>query len=332
MINLPKITDLDVTSKKVLVRADLDIDVTETYRLEALLSTLKYLSSKSSKIIIIGHRGRPEGKIVDELKMKPVEDELRKIATGIEFEVLENLRFDPGEEGNDSEYAKKLASLGDFYVNEAFASSHRDSASITGLPKLLPHSAGIRFIEEVNNLSRAFDNPKRPVLFVIGGSKKDKLGYIEELKKIADKILIGGRIPEYYGDKALESVRIANEGNKLIIANLIMDKEDITIHSIEKFEEEIKKGGTIVLAGPMGRYEDEGHRQGTERIFKAVAGSSAFKITGGGDSLAVLSIYNLKDKFDWVSVGGGAMLEFLAKKTLPGIEALESANVKEEGG
>lgn len=324
MINLPKLTDLDVAYKRVLVRADLDIDVTETYRLEALLPTLKYLSSKSSKIILIGHRGRPQGKIVEELKMKPVEDELRKIAVGIEFEVLENLRFDPGEEGNDLEYAKKLASLGDIYVNEAFASSHRDAASITSLPKLLPHAAGLRFIDEVNNLSKVFENPKRPVLFVVGGSKKDKLDYIEELKKVADKILVGGRLPEYYGDKALGSVRFTNDSDKLIIANLIMDKEDITIHSIEKFEEEIKKAGTIVLAGPMGKYEDEGHRQGTERVFKAVASSSAFRVTGGGDSLSVLSIYNLKEKFDWVSVGGGAMLEFLALKTLPGIKALEA--------
>ena len=112
-------------------------------------------------------------------------------------------------------------------------------------------------------------------------AKKDKLDYIEGLKTIADKILVGGRLPEYYGDKALESVRVAGSEDKLIIANLIMDKEDITIYSIEKFEEEIKKAGTIVLAGPMGKYEGKGHRQGTERIFNAVAGSSAFKITGG---------------------------------------------------
>ena len=338
-MNLPKVTDLDVVNKKVLVRVDLDIDVGENYRLHAILPTLKYLSSKSSKIILIGHRGRPEGKVVDELKMKPVEEELRKIAEGIEFEMLENLRFDPGEEKNDLEFTQKLASLGDAYVNEAFGNSHREHASIVGLPKLLPHAAGIRFIEEVNNLSKVFDNPKRPVLFIVGGSKRDKLDYIEDLKKVADKILVGGRLPDYMGDNTV-SVRSLDEGQKMIVANLIMDKEDITIHSIEKFEEEIskassddvKKSGTIVLAGPMGKYEDNGHRQGTERIFKAVAASNAFKITGGGDSLSVLSIYNLKDKFDWVSVGGGAMLEFLAKRTLPGIKALESANVSGEGG
>ena len=332
MINLPKVTDLDVTNKKVLVRADLDIDIGENYRLEALLPTLKYLFSQSSKIILIGHRGRPEGKVVEELEMKPVEDELRKIAKGIEFEMMENLRFDPGEEANDPEYAKKLSLLGDIYINEAFASSHRDAASITGLPKLLPHAAGFRFIKEVENLSKVFDNPKRPVMFIVGGSKKDKLDYIEGLKPIADKILVGGRLPDYLGDEALTSIKLRTQSEKLIVGNLTQDKEDITLNTIERFEEEIDKAGTIVLAGPMGKYEDEGHRQGTERIFKAVASSSAFKITGGGDSLSVLSIYDLKDKFDWVSVGGGAMLEFLAKKTLPGIEALESANLNMEGG
>lgn len=331
-MDLPKLTDLDVSNKKVLVRADLDVDVTESYRLEALLPTLKYLSSKSSKIILIGHRGRPEGKVIKELKMKPVEDELRKIALGIEFEILENLRFDPGEERNDLKYAQKLAFLGDCYINEAFASSHRNAASITSLSGLLPHAAGIRFVEEVNNLSKVFESPKRPVLFIIGGSKKDKLDYIGEIKNIADKILIGGRLPEYLGDESLISVKLRTENEKVIIGNLTQDKEDITLNTIERFTEEIGRAGTIVLAGPMGKYEDEGHRQGTERIFKAVAGSSAFKITGGGDSLSVLSIYDLKDKFDWVSVGGGAMLEFLAKKTLPGIKALESASLNKDGG
>lgn len=321
-MNLPKVTDIDFSGKRVLVRADLDIDIGENYRLEALAPTLKYLSSKASKITIIGHRGRPEGKVVEELKMKPVEEELRKIAEGIEFEVLENLRFSPGEEANDIEFAKELASKGDFYVNEAFATSHRNSASITLLPTLLPHAAGLRFIEETENLSKVFENPARPVVFVVGGSKDDKREYIKNLEAFADTILVGGRLPEYYGDLALESVRKIDNQDKVIIANLNQDKEDITLNSIGRFEKEIEKAGTLVLAGPMGRYEDEGHRQGTERIFKAAASSSAFKVVGGGDSLSVISMYSLKDKFDWVSVGGGAMLEFLSKKTLPGIDVL----------
>ena len=326
-MNLPKLTDLDVANKKVLVRADLDIDVGEDYRLCALLPTLEYLSSKSAKIILLGHRGRPEGKVVEKLKIKPVEDELRKITSGISFEILENLRFNPGEEKNDTEYAKSLALLGDVYVNEAFANSHREHASIVGLPKLLPHAAGFRFALEVENLSKVFDNPKRPVLFIVGGSKKDKLNYIENLKSIADKILVGGRLPDY-----LQDTRYPIPDTKIIVANLLPDKEDLTINSIEKFEEEIKKAGTIVLAGPMGKYEDKGHRQGTERIFKAVAASSAFKIAGGGDTEKAVEVLNLSKEFDWVSLGGGAMLEFLAKGTLPGIKALESANVNKEGG
>ena len=317
MINLPKLTDLDVSNKKVLVRADLDIDVTETYRLEALLPTLKYLSSKSSKIILIGHRGRPDGKVVEEFKMKPVENELRKIASGIPFEILENLRLDPGEEANDLEYAKNLALLGDVYVNEAFGNSHRDHASIVGLPKLLPHAAGLRFVEEVNNLSKVFDNPKRPVLFIVGGVKKDKLDYIDNIKSIADKILVGGRLPAYLQDTGYLIL-----DTKIIIANLLPDKEDITINSMIKFEEEIAKAGAIVLTGPMGKYEDPGHRQGTVRIFKATANSKALKIAGGGDTELAISLLELRGQFDWISVGGGAMLEFLAKRTLPGIEAL----------
>lgn len=321
-MNLPKITDIDVAGKKVLVRADLDIDIGENYRLEAILPTLRYLSSQSSKITVMGHLGRPNGKFAEDLKIAPVADALKKIADGIEIEVLENLRFDPGEEVNDISYAQQLASKGEVYINEAFASSHRDSASITTLPGLLPHAAGMRFIEEVENLSKVLENPARPVVFVIGGSKDDKKEYIKALEQFADKILIGGRLPEYYGDQALESIRNVSNDSKTVMANLIQDKEDITLNSIERFEKEIEKAGTLVLAGPMGRYEDEGHRQGTERIFKKAASSKAFKIVGGGDSLSVLSIYSLKDKFDWVSVGGGAMLEFLSKKTLPGIDAL----------
>lgn len=317
MINLPDLTGLDVANKKVLVRADLDVDIGENYRLGALLSTLKYLSSKSSKIILLGHRGRPGGKVVEELRMKPVEDELRKIANGINFEVLENLRFDPGEEANDLNYAKKLASLGDCYVNEAFANSHREHASIVGLPKLLPHAAGFRFAQEVENLSKVFDKPKRPVVFIVGGSKKDKLDYIDDLKGLADKILVGGRLPEY-----LQGTGYSILDTKIIFANLLPDKEDLTISSMIKFEEEIEKAGTIVLAGPMGRYEDEGHRQGTERVFKAVAASSAFKIAGGGDTEKALQVLDLSKGFDWVSLGGGVMLEFLTRGTLPGIEAM----------
>ncbi len=328
MINLPKVTDLKVSGKKVLLRLDLDTDPDPNdLRIKASEETLNYLKGKNSQIIILAHKGRPDGKVDKSLSLLPFQPIFDKWEAKLE----ENLRFDPGEEVNDLEYARKLASLGDVYINEAFGNSHRKHASIVGLPKLLPHAAGFRFIEEVENLSKVFDpstgsGPRRPVVFIIGGSKKDKLDYIEDLKKVADKILIGGRLPDYLQDTGYSIL-----DTKIIIANLLPDKEDMTINSMIKFEEEIQKAGTIVLAGPMGKYEDDGHRQGTERIFKAIVGSKAFKIAGGGDTELAINLLAINYQFDWISVGGGAILEFLAKKSLPGIKALESANVNTEG-
>ena len=330
MINLPKLTDLDVANKRVLLRLDLDTEPNSNdLRIKASVETLNYLKDNGAEIIIIGHRGRPDGKFDENLSLKPFE----KIFDKWGAEVKENLRFNLGEEANDMGYAKKLALLGDVYINEAFASSHRDSASITGLPKLLPHAAGLRFEKEIENLSKVFDEPRRPVVFIVGGSKKDKLDYIEGLKAVADKILVGGRLPEYMGDEALESVRQRSEIEKILIGNLTQDKEDITLNTVERFEIEIEKAGTIILAGPMGKYEDEGHRQGTERVLrKVIENREAYKVAGGGDTIAALNTLSLSQDFSWVSVGGGAMLEFFVNKTLPGIKALESVNVNKEGG
>lgn len=327
-MDLPKLINLDVYGKRVIVRADLDVDVTvpdEEFRLKALVPTLKYLTENKANVIIIGHKGRPNGVKVESLSLTGFAPVLGKlVGKEIVFEgpgeivLKENLRFDPGEETNDPEFAKKLAALGDVYINEAFGNSHREHASMVGISKLLPHAAGFRFIKEVENLSKVIENPRRPLLFIIGGSKKDKLDYINSLKKTADKILVGGRLPEYLE----QDTRYSILDTKILVANLMPDKEDLTINSIEKFEEEIKKAGTIVLVGPMGKYEDPGHRQGTEKIFKAVADSSAFKVAGGGDTEKAIMTLSLSNGFDWISVGGGAMLEFLTKKTLPGIEAL----------
>ena len=324
-MNLPKIEDLDIQNKKILLRADLDIDVSKdgAGRLEALLPALNILAQKVSKITIIGHKGRPKGKELKELSLDTVSVALEKLLVqewgeekvkNIDLEVSENLRFDSGEIENDEHYAEHLAEEHDIYINEAFAASHRKHASITRLPKLLPSAAGIRFIEEVENLEKVLKDPKRPVLLIIGGIKKDKLDYLEDFKKFADKILVGGRLPEYLPEDL--------ENKQLVVAKLIMDKEDITIHSIEKFEEEIGKAGTIVLAGPMGKCEEEGHMTGTERVYKAIANSQAYKVAGGGETQKTISILGLTEKFDWISIGGGASLGFLAKGTLPGIEAL----------
>jgi phosphoglycerate kinase len=348
MVNLPKLEDLDITGKRVIVRADLDVDVSEgvvPLRIKALKLTLDYLLGKQCKVIVIAHKGKPKGTFIKELSLREVSETLSSsIGKKIDFcdevvgksvkekagklnpgeiLVIENLRFDLREEEGDLGFAQEIASLGECYINESFAESHREVSSIVKIPELLPHGAGLRFIDEVRNLSRVLDNPKRPLVMVISGVKEDKLSYMESLSKIADKILIGGRLPDFIDRENSDIQLPRSDDEKIIVAQLNQDKEDITIRSIEKFEEEIGKGGTVVVSGPLGKFEDEGHRLGTERVFKAtVANKNAFKVAGGGDTESAISILKMEAQFDWVSVGGGAMLEYLAKGTLPGIQAL----------
>jgi len=324
-MRLPDIKDIDIKNKKVLIRADLDLGTSikgGKERLKTLFETLLFVLKKAEKTIVLGHRGRPKGKCVEDLSMRPVSKKIEELlleevgkekVDSFNLYVVENLRFNPGEEENDLEYAKTLAEHGDIYINEAFSASHREHASIVTLPKLLPHAAGFHFQKEVENLSKLLDDPQRPVLVVVSGVKKDKLKYLKDLKRFADKILVGGRLPEYLGEI---------EEEKLLVANLIADKEDITVRSIEQFEKEIKSAKTIFLAGTLGKFEEEGHALGTKRILTAVSESGAFKVAGGGDTQKAIKLFNLDSKFDWISSGGGASLEFLAKGTLPGIEAL----------
>jgi phosphoglycerate kinase len=314
-MELPKLQDLDVAQKKVLVRADLDFDPedTENLRFKTLIPTLDYIKKKGGDIILIGHKGRPQGRFDENLSLKPFQKVFEKWGA----HVLENLRFDPGEEANDENFAKSLAVQGDVYVNESFAASHRVHTSIVGLPKYLPHAAGLRFVAEVANFEKVLENPRHPLVIIISGFKDDKLSYIPNFMSFADRILIGGRMPDYIHDTSL-----LRSNEKVFIAGLVSDKEDITMNSIEKFEIEIGGAGTIVVAGPLGKFEEEGHRQGTSRVFTKIAESSAYKVAGGGDTVAAINLLGLADKFDWMSVGGGAMLTFLAKGTLPGITAL----------
>ncbi|OGM27985.1 hypothetical protein A3D00_04555 [Candidatus Woesebacteria bacterium RIFCSPHIGHO2_02_FULL_38_9] len=318
-MNLPKVSDLDlpagkagVSGKRVIVRLDLNAspDLNDL-RIRSSEETLNYLKSKNAKITIIAHKGRPNGVQDNNLSLKP----FQKIFDRWGAKVEENLRFDPREEENDPKFAEELSKLGDFYVNEAFGASHREHASIVGIPRFLPHAAGFRFIEEVENLSKVLENPQKPVVVIISGIKEDKVEMAKELAQKFDRILVGGKLPVYFGNSNPNP-------EKMIIGNLSGDGEDITLDTIEKFKEEISKAGTIVLAGVPGKYEDPGHKQGTKEVFEAVANSKIFKVAGGGDTEAAISMLNLTDKFDWISVGGGAMLEFLAKRTLPGIKAL----------
>ncbi|MEK7497770.1 MAG: phosphoglycerate kinase [Patescibacteria group bacterium] len=346
MLNLPKLSDFDLKGKRVILRVDIDVPFEKTVnetgasnykivdftRINTWKPTVKYLLQKEvEQVILIGHIGRPleEGKDkistfaikIPDLALSWWPDNLKGDGGPLKQQdgepkvnLLENLRFYEGEESNDPEFAKKLASFGDFYINEAFADSHRSHASIVGIPKLLPHAAGFHLASEIENLSKVLSDPKKPTLLVISGVKEDKVEMIKKARAVFDRVLVGGRLPEYLGEDYADP--------KILVAKLNPDKEDITLNSIEAFEKEIASAGTIVLAGVPGKYEEPGQTLGTERIFKSVASSSAFKIVGGGDSLAVVSKYDLSSKFDWISVGGGAMLEFLIAGTLPGIEIL----------
>jgi phosphoglycerate kinase len=340
-MNLPKLTDFDFKGKRVLVRGDLDVPlkdgvVEDDTRIKESLPTIKYLLEEGAQVILLGHLGRPEGKVVEELSLKPVAEKIKELLSpqlqiveltncelggfkgfgiGKNLTVLENLRFFPGEESNDPEFARKLASLGDFYVNEAFATSYRAHASIVGVPQLLPHAAGLHFASEVENLSRAIENPAKPLVVIIGGAKPEtKLPMLEEFAKKADWVLVGG---------TLAKGNIEKKPQNVLSANLTNDGFDINEKSIEKFSGIIKTAGTIVWNGPMGKYEEEKWEVGTRKISQAIADSSAFKIVGGGDTIAALTKFNLIDKMGYVSTGGGAMLGFLAKGMLPGIEALK---------
>jgi len=314
MRHFPVLDDnLDLSGKRVLVRADLDIKSPRRgdLRLKALVPTLQKLLEVRAVPILIGHRGRPDGKEAPELSLAPVVDIVKELLEA-DLEFLENLRFDPGEEGNSEEFAKALAAKGDFFVNEAFAASHREHASIVSLPKFLPHAAGLRFQKEVGNLSRLF-SPKRPFVVILSGAKEDKLGYLDKLAQMADRVLVAGRLPLFLGEYT---------GPKVKKADLIQDREDITLKTIEKFKSEIATARTILISGPLGRFEEEGHLQGTREVFSAAGKADAFKVAGGGDTEAAIRKLGIGTRFDWISVGGGAMLEFVTKRTLPGIEAV----------
>ncbi|PJE68346.1 phosphoglycerate kinase [Candidatus Shapirobacteria bacterium CG10_big_fil_rev_8_21_14_0_10_38_8] len=322
MKKLPSVKDLSIEQKTVLLRTNYDVplregQVVDGTRISESLPTINYLLEQKAKIILLSHLGRPGGKVVPELSFKPVEKVLTLLLHGDRVKLLENLRFWPGEEANDLSFAQSLASLGDFFVNEAFACSHRQHASIVGLPKFLPSAFGFDFLKEVEVLSEIKEKPYRPVTLILGGAKEDKLEVVEKLLNWADKILIGGKLPQLVSKSYPE---------KVMMAQLNPQGKDITLESINQFKEIISLSGTILWAGPMGVFEEIENEEGTKQIAQAILASQAFKVVGGGDTEAALTKFNLEAKVDYLSSGGGAMFEFLAKGTLPGIEAITKKN------
>jgi len=361
---------IDWSSDNVIVRGDLDVDPREfesSQRIKSVIRTVRHIvESHAHRVVLIGYRGRPDGKYDPQLSLQPLADYLsNKFDFGVYFVdynnfenyenatifdtryklyVMDNLRFWPGEDTNSIEFAEKIImpSYSKYFVNEAFSNSHRNNASIVGIPRVMKelHNtlkkktpvnensdpvfvAGFRFAEEIEHLEKIVHNPQKPVMFIISGVKEDKLKYVDilEEKDWVDKILVGGRLPEYLPEQ-IRSIKLT-AGRKVVVAGLNQDKEDITINSINVFSEEIAKAKTLVLAGPLGKFEEEGQSLGTQRVLEAIEKSQAFKVAGGGDSEKAIKAFGKEEAFDWISVGGGAMLEYFANGTLPGLDSLK---------
>lgn len=343
-MHLPSVKDLPVAGKKVLLRTDYDVPLTadgrvaDETRIEESLATINYLLSQKARIIIIAHLDRPGGKTVPGLSLRSVAERLRVMLNETEIRftgevlgektkgviaelkpgeilLLENLRFDPGEEANDLEFARSLAYLAEYYINDAFAVSHRQHASLVGLPDFLPSAFGLDFIKETEVLAKVRENPQRPIVVILGGVKESKTEAAKKLASWADYVLIGGRLIECDGIPQLVN-------HQKILGSLTKDGEDITMETVAQFKQVIAKSKTIIWSGPMGAYEDEKFEKGTRGVAEAVVASGAYTVVGGGDTEAALTKFGLVDKINYISSGGGAMLVFLADGTLPGIEAI----------
>lgn len=319
-----------VQGKNVLLRLDLDVPIQngkimDDFRLLAGMDTLGLCLEFANSVIICGHIGRPGGKEDPNLTVKPVVDWIEegyghiRLPQG-KLHILENLRFEPGEEACDPQFARELASYGDVFINEAFASYH-PSASTTVLPTLLPHAAGTRFADEVEVLTHIRQNPKRPFVAIMGGAKvEDKLPVIKSMAQIADAVLVGGKLalelksPEYqYGSL----------GANVLIAKMTEDGEDISEETVSAWKGIIAGAKMVIWNGPLGKFENPKNDRSKQIARTIIATEGQESIVGGGDTLSALTEWGFIDKFSFVSTGGGAMLKFLEKGTLPTIEALK---------
>ena len=322
-MQVKSVRDADVAGKRVLVRCDFDVPmengkVVEDIRLRDALPTLQLLREHgAAHITLIGHVGRPDGKIVEELRMAPVAARLAELIDMKGIEVRENLRFDPREEANDESFAKELAGLGDIFVNEAFADSHREHASIVGIPKFLPSFAGLRFVEEIEKLSNALMPPPGAIAILGGAKLETKLPLIEKFASIYNRVLVGGAIANEYKPKTANVV-LPQDGVPQLEHML-----DIGPQTQAAWAGEIIAAPFVLWNGPMGIYEKEEFARGTDALAAALAKVTGNAVIGGGDTAAAIARFTFDPSRIFISTGGGAMLEFLIKGTLPGIEALK---------
>ena len=367
----------NLKGKKVLLRVDFNVPVKngkveDDFRIKKSLPTIEYLQKKGAIVILIAHIGDDGSE-----SLEPVVAILKKHFNNISFIktpalleetnillakaksgdviLLENIRRETGEKKNDVSFARGLSRLGEIYVNDAFSVSHRAHASIVGLPKYLPSYAGFQLEAEVKNLSKVFENPKHPFLFILGGAKfSTKIPLIKKYLKLADNIFIGGALlNDFLKAKGLEVGQSLVDGTSYGIEKILKNKNliipeyvlvknvlgkfieknvkevskddviiDVGIEATKNLLPIIKKSKMILWNGPLGKYEIGGGGA-TKEVLKMVAGASAESIIGGGDTVTLISEMKMEKKFSFVSTGGGATLDFLASGTLPGIKALK---------
>ncbi len=344
---MKSIKDFSVENKKVLVRCDFNVpidkrgNILDDFRIKKTLPTIQYLVSQGAKIILMSHLGEPEGQIIPTLTLDKVKEKLEKLlgisilktgnCVGPEVEnqvaqlksgeilLLENLRFHKEETDNDLGFAKKLARLGEIYINDAFSDSHRAHASIVGIPTFLPSGAGLLLENEIANLDKVLKNPTHPLVALIGGIKVGtKAKFIENISRLADTVIVGGLIKKELANKHYNIIY-----NVIVGPNDNLEALDIDKKTIKLFQEKIKSAKTIVWNGPFGKFEEKKYAKGTLAIAKAIIKSKAFSVVGGGDTIEFLTKQRMLKKFSYVSTGGGAMLDYLSGEELPGLKALE---------
>ncbi len=364
---VPQLEDLgDVRGKTVLVRTDFNVPmsgpddarlISDDFRIRAALPTITWLTDRGAKVICASHLGRPKGLPNMKYSMEPIRKRLSELAPGVEL--LENLRFSPGEESNDPKFVQHLIGNIDLYVNDAFGAAHRSHASIVGPPKSLRSAAGRLLQREVEVLAELRNNPKRPLVAVLGGAKiSDKIGVIEALSKVVDSFVIGGGMCFTFlaakslpiGDSLCELDQISfckkllsskvqihlpedivgvdSDGNFATFGVRLPDGAkglDIGPGSAAAFADIIMGARSVFWNGPMGMFEDERFAAGTRTVAQAMAETKAFTVVGGGDSAAALAQFGYQNDVDHVSTGGGASLEFLELGDLPGLSALRGA-------
>ncbi|MFS8531137.1 phosphoglycerate kinase [Sphaerobacter thermophilus] len=383
--------DLDVAGKRVLVRVDYNVPlddgrITDDTRIRATLPTIQALRERGAAIILVSHLGRPKGKVREELRLAPVAARLGELlgepvkyardVVGPEAQamasslqpggvgLLENVRFEPGEEANDPEFARQLASLADCYVNDAFGAAHRAHASTTAVADLLPSASGLLMQREIAALTKVLESPEHPAALILGGAKvSDKVGVIEHLLDRVDLLLLGGGMANtFLKAEGFPVGRSLVEDDKLDVARATLDRArergvtvllpvdvvvaprlendaptrvvpveqvgdddaiyDIGPQTVARFAEALRSARTVVWNGPMGVFEVPAFAAGTRGVAEAVASCEGFTLIGGGDSVAAVEQMGLADRISHISTGGGASLEFLEGKDLPGVAVL----------